>query len=86
MLKHKELLEEQLYNNFLNKNLTIILDGGISTNFIIKNAKIVISDSILFITDGQKKDLIILLDEITNVTAKNYISIEFDMINITIDY
>lgn len=86
MLKHKELLEEQLYNNFLNKDLTIIIDGGISTNFVIRNAKIVISNSTLFITDGQKQDLIILLDEITNVTSKNYISIEFDMLNITIDY
>lgn len=85
-MKCLEKIQEKLFNDFLDKDLTVILEGSITTDFIIRGAKIAISDKTLMITDGNKKELIICLDEVTNMYIRSYLEIELEEQKITIDY
>lgn len=79
-------IKEKLFNNFTNKDLTIILEGNITTDFIIRNAKISISNKRIMLSDGNKTELIICIDNIINTYICNYIELSFEKQKIIIDY
>ena len=84
-MKCLEKMQEKLFNDFLDKDLNILLEGVITTDFIIRNAKICISDKRLMITDCNKTELIISLDEVTNMYIRSYLKFEFEEQKVTID-
>jgi len=84
-LKNKEKIINILFNEYLDKDITVILEKSITTDFIIEKAKIVMSDRTLMITDGNKKELIICLDEVLNTKIHNAITFQLENQLVTLD-
>lgn len=85
-MKNRELIEQRLFEKYLDKDITIILKGGITTEFIIHNAKILLSDISLILTDCKKEELIIDLSFVTNTRVDNAITFELEEQKVTLDY
>lgn len=86
MIKDKEKILDKLFNEFLDKDLRIILQGTIETSIIIHKAKILMNNKHLIITDCGDDEVIICLNELLDVIIKNSF-ITFKIVNqsITID-
>lgn len=86
MIKDKEQILDKLFNEFLDKDLRIILEGIITSQFVVHNSKILMNNKHLIITDCQDEEIIISLNELSDVTINEYF-ITFKIINqiITID-
>ncbi len=85
-MKNRELIEEKLFDDYLDKDITVILKGGITTEFIIHNAKILLSDISLILTDCKKEEFIIDLSFVTNTKVDNAITFELEEQKVTLDY
>lgn len=86
MIQDKEKVLDKLFNEFLNKDLKIILAGTIETQFIIHNAKIVMNNKHLIITNCEDEEVIISLDELSDVKiSEYYITFEINNQMVTID-
>lgn len=85
-MKNREIIEEMLFEKYLEKDVNVILRGGITTEFIIHNAKILLSDISLILTDTKKEEFIIDLSFITNTTVNNTITFELEEQKVTLDY
>lgn len=86
-MKNRELIEEKLFDDYLDKDVTVILKGCIIiTQFIIHNAKILLNDNTLMITDCKKEEFIIDLSFVTNTIVDNAITFELEEQKVTLDY
>lgn len=85
-MKNREIIEEMLFEKYLDKDVTVILKGGITTEFIIHSAKILLSDISLIITNTKKEELIIDFSFVTNTTVDNAITFELEEQKVTLDY
>lgn len=85
-MKNREIIEEMLFEKYLDKDITIILKGGITTEFIIHNAKILLSDISLILTDCKKEEFIIDLSFVTDTKVDNAITFELEEQKVTLDY
>jgi len=85
-MKNREIIEEKLFNNYLDKDVTVILKGAITTKFIIHGSKILLSDNTLILTDTKKEEFIIDLSWVTDVIVDNAITFEIEEQKITLDY
>lgn len=56
-MKDREILENKLFDEYLEKDVTIILTGNIETMLVIHNCKILINDYRIILTDCKKKKL-----------------------------
>lgn len=86
MIKNKEQILDKLFNEFLDKDLRIILEGIITSQFVVHNSKILMNNKHLIITDCEDEEIIICLNELSDVTVNDYF-ITFKILNqiITID-
>lgn len=85
-MKNRELIEEKLFDDYLDKDITVILKGGITTEFIIHNAKILLSDISLILTDCKKEEFIIDLSFVTDTKVDNAITFELEEQKVILDY
>lgn len=85
-MKNRELIKEKLFDDYLDKDITVILKGGITTEFIIHSAKILLSDISLILTDCKKEEFIIDLSFVTDTTVDNAITFELEEQKVTLDY
>ena len=85
-MKNREIIEEKLFNDYLDKDVTVILKGCIITQFIIHNAKILLSNNTLILTDTKKEEFIIDLSFITDTSVDNAITFELEEQKVTLDY
>lgn len=85
-MKNREIIEEMLFEKYLDKDITIILKGGITTEFIIHSAKILLSDNTLIITNTKKEELIIDFSFVTDSKVDNAITFELEEQKVTLDY
>lgn len=85
-MKNKGLIEEKLFDDYLDKDVTVILKGCITTEFIIHSAKILLSDISLILTDCKKEEFIIDLSFVTNTRVDNAITFELEEQKVTLDY
>lgn len=85
-MKHREIIEEKLFNEYLDKDVSVILKGCIITQFIIHKTKILLSDNTLILTDTKKEEFIIDLSFVTDVIVDNAITFEIEEQKITLDY
>jgi len=85
-MKNRELIKEKLFDDYLDKDITVILKGGITTEFIIHSAKILLSDISLILTDCKKEEFIIYLSFVTDTTVDNAITFELEEQKVTLDY
>lgn len=85
-MKNRELIEEKLFDDYLDKDITVILKGGITTEFIIHSAKILLSDISLLLTDTKKEEFIIDLSFVTDTKVDNAITFELEEQKVILDY
>lgn len=85
-MKNREIIEEMLFEKYLEKDVNVILRGGITTEFIIHNAKILLSDISLILTDCKKEEFIIDLSFVTDTKVDNAITFELEEQKVTLDY
>jgi hypothetical protein len=85
-MQNREIIEEMLFEKYLDKDVTIILKGGITTEIIIHSAKILLSDISLILTDTKKEEFIIDLSFVTNTKVDNAITFELEEQKVTLDY
>lgn len=86
MIHDKEKVLDKLFNDFLNKDLKIVLSGTIETQFMVHNAKIVMNNKHLIITNCEDEEVIISLDELSDVKiSEYYITFEINNQMVTID-
>ena len=85
-MKDKEKILNKLFNEFIDKDLRIILKGSITSELIIHNSKILMNNKHLIITDCENEEIIICLNELSDVIINDFF-ITFKMLNqsITID-
>jgi len=86
ILKHRETIEEKLFDDYLDKDVTVILKGVITTQFIIHSARILLNDYTLILTDTKKEEFIIDFSFVTDVIVDNAITFEIDEQRVTLDY
>lgn len=86
MFKYKEELSNKLFNEYLDKDLSIFLAGSIEMSFTIHKAKFLINDYRIIITDSKKEEIIIKVDEIIGIKLENCIVIDLGNQQIIIDY
>lgn len=84
-MKDREILENKLFDEYLEKDVTIILTGNIETMLVIHNCKILINDYRIILTDCKKEKIIIRTDEIIDISFNQCINIDLGNQNITID-
>ena len=84
-MKDREKLLNKLLNDFLNQDISVILEGAITTDFIIEKAKIVMSIKTLMITDTNNKELLICLDDVLDIKIHNCIIFELETQKLKID-
>ncbi len=82
---NKELLKQILEKEYNNKDLTIIFEGSLETQFIIHQCQILNSDNTLLLCN-QKIQFKIDLDEVTDIEMNNCIILEMESLKIVIDY
>ncbi len=85
-MKNREIIEKMLFEKYLDKDVTVILKGGITTEFIIHSAKILLSDISLILTNTKKEEFIIDLSFVTNTRVDNAITFEMEEQKVTLDY
>lgn len=85
-MKNRELIEQRLFDNYLEKDVNVILRGGITTEFTIHSAKILLSDNTLIITNTKREELLINFSFVTNTTVDNAITFELEEQKVTLDY
>ncbi len=85
-MKNREIIEEMLFEKYLDKDITIILKGGITTEFTIHSAKILLSDNTLIITNKKKEELIIDFSFVTDSKVDNAITFELEEQKVILDY
>jgi len=85
-MKNREIIEEMLFEKYLDKDITIILKGGITTEFTIHSAKILLSDNTLIITNTKKEELIIDFSFVTDSKVDNAITFELEEQKVILDY
>lgn len=85
-MKNRELIKEKLFEKYLDKDVNVILKGGITTEFIIHNAKILLSDISLILTDCKKEEFIIDLSFVTDTKVDNAITFELEEQKVILDY
>lgn len=85
-MENRKLIEKKLFDNYLDKDVNVILKGGITTEFIIHNAKILLSNHTLIITNTKKEELIIKFSFVTDVIVDNAITFELEEQKVTLDY
>ena len=61
-MKDREILENKLFDEYLEKDVTIILTGNIETMLVIHNCKILINDYRIILTDCKKEEIIISIN------------------------
>lgn len=78
-MKDLEKLENELETNFMNKKVDVILEGDISYKLKIDNMKFLLNKINLIMTDDKENQIIICLDEVSNIQIKeSYIEIFFN--------
>lgn len=85
-MKNREIIEKMLFEKYIDNDITVILKGGITTEFIIHNAKILLSDISLILTDTKKEEFIINLSFVTDTKIDNAITFELEEQKVTLDY
>lgn len=85
-MKDRETLESKLFDDFLEKDLTIILKGNINTEFVIHSAKLLMSNNTLMITDSKKEELIISFNDVIDIDTNSFIKIQFENQSVIIDF
>ena len=85
-MKNREIIEKMLFEKYLDKDVTVILKGGITTEFIIHSAKILLSDISLILTNTKKEEFIIDLSFVTNTRVDNALTFEMEEQKVTLDY
>lgn len=85
-MKHRETIEEKLFDEYLDKDVTVILRGVITTQFIIHSAKILLNDYTLILTDAKREEFIIDLSFVTDTKVDNAITFELEEQKVTLDY
>lgn len=85
-MKNREIIEEMLFEKYLDKDVIVILKGAITTEFIIHSAKILLSDISLILTDCKKEEFIIDLSFVTDTKVDNAITLELEEQKVTLDY
>ena len=85
-MKNRELIEEKLFNDYLDKDITVILKGGITTQFVIHDARILLNDYTLILTDTKKEQFMVDLSFVTDVIVDNAITFEIEEQKVTLDY
>lgn len=81
--KIKEKIQE-----YQNKDVYIELENAISYHFLICNAKLLVSQEMLFITDEKKENFLLELHSLEDVDINNntiYLEMSNDL-KITLDY
>ena len=72
-------LEKELSTNFLNNEINIELEGNITYKVQIKNAKFLLNNIYLIVSDDKENQLNICLDEVGYIKIKErYIEIHFN--------
>lgn len=79
-MKDKDKMIEKLYNEFLDKDLQIILEETIETQILIDNAKILMNNKRLIISDCNNEEIMICLNEMSNIEISKYF-IKFKIVN-----
>ena len=82
---NKDEIKDKLLNKYVDKNLTIVLNGNIETSFIIYNSKILMNDYRIILTDSMKKEIIIKLDELVDVQFDNCLILDLGNQTVIID-
>ncbi len=85
-MKYKEMIEEILFDKYLDTDVTVIFQGYIKTNFVIHNAKILLSENTLMITNTKKEEITICLNEVIDLKVNSCITFYFDNLEVTLDY
>ena len=82
---NREELENKLFNDYLEKDITVIITGDIETLFIIHNCKILINDYRIVLTNSKKEEIILSFNNVVDVKIENCIKIDYDCQSVIID-
>lgn len=70
-MKDKEKILEKL-NDFIDKDVDVYFEGDISADINIHNTKILLNNKHLILSDNENEEIIINLNELTDVIIEDY--------------
>lgn len=82
---NREEIENKLFNEYLEKDVTVIITGDIETFFIIHNCKILINNYRIVLTDSKKEEIILSFNNVENVKIEKCIKIDYGCQSVILD-